>query len=303
VRGPPGTQERRETLGVTGEHPFWVLNRAQPRFVPVRELGMGDVLALADGGTAEVIAKHMKLAEVGENFTTYNFEVAEFHTYFAGEAEVWVHNQGAACDRVKSIYQKMRDRGEAPWNAFKRTVARVSGAAEKKVPSQVFHKAAGECMEDILKTPGMRLPSYKEMATVNGGHFASWKSLGSMPEDAYKQMLGDFDVFDNLHQQWIRHKLEVHHGVPKAIMRKLGIPSSVWDDSPAFLTTMMEHRVGLESLHGRMAARGIDLRNLDAWNNNPDGLREALMDAYSDAGLPDLWNQCSVFIDSHLPAP
>ncbi|MCG3183562.1 MAG: hypothetical protein ICCCNLDF_01666 [Planctomycetes bacterium] len=41
-------------------------------------------------------------------FTTYNFEVADWHTYFA--AHVWVHNEGRLCDkaldRLADVYRR-----------------------------------------------------------------------------------------------------------------------------------------------------------------------------------------------------
>jgi len=99
--------------------------------------------------------------------------------------------------------------------------------------------------------------------------------------------------------QWIQIALESHHGVPRAISSFLGIPSDKWDDAPAFLTTMLDHRVGLDSLHGAMRARGIDLSNIGANFGGTDGparLVKALMDAYDHAGIPDFGSQCKQFL-------
>jgi hypothetical protein len=52
--------------------------------VPAGELQAGDELRLANGGQAIVTANTRETAPLGETFTTYNFEVADFHTYFAG---------------------------------------------------------------------------------------------------------------------------------------------------------------------------------------------------------------------------
>ncbi|MCA9249370.1 MAG: hypothetical protein KDA42_19750 [Planctomycetales bacterium] len=89
---------REEQLTGTGEHPFYVHQRGA--FVPAKELEIGHRLSLADGAHAEVVAIAVDNAAPGERFTTYNFEVAEHHTYFVGHAAVWVHNQGDLCGDV-----------------------------------------------------------------------------------------------------------------------------------------------------------------------------------------------------------
>ena len=63
----------------TAPHPFYVVGKG---FVAASELTAGDDLSLADGSVADVIGLTIQLAASGESFTTYNFEVADFHTYF-----------------------------------------------------------------------------------------------------------------------------------------------------------------------------------------------------------------------------
>lgn len=139
------------------------------------------------------------------------------------------------------------------------------------------------------------------MSRTNRGHFVNWKSLDELEQDAFKEYLGDVDIpTDEAQTSWIRIKLEVHHGIPKSISRHLGIPSNKWDDTPAFLTTMKNHRVGLESLHGKMEANGIDLKNLREFNPNipddVDRLKNLLKKSYEDAGIGDLWPHCEAFL-------
>jgi hypothetical protein len=97
-----GTGVRVEEIVCTGEHPFYARsNRGPPGFVEARSLCVGDALTLAAGGEAAVVSMRQEVAPTGQTFTTYNFEVADFHTYFAGPAGgVWVHNSGADCERV-----------------------------------------------------------------------------------------------------------------------------------------------------------------------------------------------------------
>lgn len=79
-----------ETLSTTAGHPFYVSDKAC--FVEACELNTGDTLFLPEGRTAAVTGIRIERAEPGTSFTTYNFAVADTHTYFAGKAGVWVHN-------------------------------------------------------------------------------------------------------------------------------------------------------------------------------------------------------------------
>lgn len=54
-------------------------------------------------------------------FTTYNFEVADWHTYFVGEPGVWVHNSAQACERAFSIWKRLKGHEELDdFAAFRR---------------------------------------------------------------------------------------------------------------------------------------------------------------------------------------
>ncbi len=93
-----------EEIVGTGEHPFWVEDLGT--FLPMRDLQPGMRLSLAKaGGTAIVTGNVSKRGLQCERFTTYNFEVADFHTYFVGESGVWVHNTGKEpCEKIFSQF-------------------------------------------------------------------------------------------------------------------------------------------------------------------------------------------------------
>ena len=76
-----------EELVCTGGHPFFVENKG---FVSAKDLSVGDILRLSNGVLIPISAISIEKLERPE--TTYNFEVAEFHTYYVGENEVLVHN-------------------------------------------------------------------------------------------------------------------------------------------------------------------------------------------------------------------
>ena len=81
-----------EELVCTGGHPFFVKDKG---FVSAKNLSVDDILRLSNGALIPVSAISVEKLENPE--TTYNFEVADFHTYYVGESEVLVHNM---CERA-----------------------------------------------------------------------------------------------------------------------------------------------------------------------------------------------------------
>ena len=81
-----------EELVCTGGHPFFVKDKG---FVSAKDLLVGDILRLSDGALVAISAIAIEKLERPE--ATYNFEVADFHTYYVGKNEVLVHNM---CERA-----------------------------------------------------------------------------------------------------------------------------------------------------------------------------------------------------------
>ena len=78
-----------EEIVCTGGHPFYVVGL--DKFLPARELKLHEKVLLSDGsyGTIDSIGIESLL----EPEVTYNFEVADYHTYYVGECNVLVHNR------------------------------------------------------------------------------------------------------------------------------------------------------------------------------------------------------------------
>jgi RHS repeat-associated protein len=74
-----------ERVDATVEHPFWVVDRG---WVAAGDLRPGDEVSTSHGGRARVLSA----TSTERTTTVYNFEVEQFHTYFVGEAGLWVHN-------------------------------------------------------------------------------------------------------------------------------------------------------------------------------------------------------------------
>jgi hypothetical protein len=152
-----GDGEPDEELIGTGEHPFWVENYRS--FVPMRDLRPGMRLALAQRGTVAIVTGSVsKRGPPGERFTTYNFEVEDFHTYFVGEARVWVHNSGQApCELARAAMETLRAQSGDSWIAMREALSRFSFA---DLSSRTRLKLFNETRQEVLagRWPGGTAP-------------------------------------------------------------------------------------------------------------------------------------------------
>ena len=223
-----------EQLTGTAEHPFYVLNRKEPAFVPMGELQIGDSLFLANGQQTQVKGLTRERAPPNQTFTTYNFEVQDFHTYFVGKSGVWVHNTGRApCEKVFAIYSRYRNRGLDPWEAFEETVRRTPG-----VPSRTYGLAAGDAMDELyrLKAAGenVSIPTHTQVRELMIGRNLEY-SPTLIPEGSFFATLQP----DEAASLFRRLRLESHHTAPRKFQEWLGIPEEKWNDAPAYLTTFL----------------------------------------------------------------
>ena len=94
-----------EEIVCTGGHPFYVLNAAEERqkvnyegqtegtrgaWICANKLQVGDEVLLSDGSVSVIGDVQHETLTAPE--TTYNFEVADFHTYYVSDSKVLVHN-------------------------------------------------------------------------------------------------------------------------------------------------------------------------------------------------------------------
>ncbi len=93
-----------ELVGTT-THPFWV--KQLSAWVPMGELKPGYQLHMAGNECAVVESVRCEEAPIGQCFTTYNFSVADWQTYFVASSNskedspsIWVHNVGGFCDKA-----------------------------------------------------------------------------------------------------------------------------------------------------------------------------------------------------------
>ena len=76
-----------ETIEATSNHPFYVVGEG---FKPAGELKQNDRVHLWDGSLT--VVESVEPVECDEAVKVYNFEVADYHTYFVGDTGVLVHN-------------------------------------------------------------------------------------------------------------------------------------------------------------------------------------------------------------------
>ena len=119
-----------EEIVCTGGHPFYVLNAENDRkhvlyenakldtkgkWICAQDLKIGDQILTSDG-TCAIIDK-IQVEQLSKPETTYNFEVADFHTYYVCDSKMLVHNRCVTA--IKNDTAIARDIvGEGPYGTY-----------------------------------------------------------------------------------------------------------------------------------------------------------------------------------------
>ena len=82
-----------ELIQATPEHPFMLKNG---QWMSAGQLTTGDMVQTAENK----VVRLKSIATDAQRQEVHNFEVADFHTYFVGEAGVWVHNTDCGGDKL-----------------------------------------------------------------------------------------------------------------------------------------------------------------------------------------------------------
>jgi len=77
-----------ETITCTNEHPFYSPVKG---WIVACQLRAGDVLVMLNG--ERIVVEQVQHELLESPVTVYNFEVADFHTYYVGEKTVLTHNK------------------------------------------------------------------------------------------------------------------------------------------------------------------------------------------------------------------
>ncbi len=131
---PPSASDGEQTVRSTVGHPYYVEGRG---FVHAKDLKPGDQLRGSQGEALVVVGLAIKAEEADH----YNFEVAEWHTYFVSETEadpaVWVHNAKCGVPEINKGFAIWFDKLSAP-----------------QLDKLWKNKRVRETIEDRLRHPG-----------------------------------------------------------------------------------------------------------------------------------------------------
>ncbi len=156
-----------ELLECTTVHPFFVVHgsesgmktegsspmadRANGTWVEACDLEPGMMLLSSGGSLVEIT----QIETVNRNETTYNFEVADWHTYCVGEQNVVVHNDSTKCrdDWKKCLKEAVKDGADAAHSYYNsaRTGRLKSGIAGLDAGMQLGQIIVG--IIDAVTTP------------------------------------------------------------------------------------------------------------------------------------------------------
>ena len=217
--------EADEELVCTAEHPFYVGNRERPGFVEAGELQVGDEFRLADGGAAAVLGLRTEVAAEGKPFTTYNIEVADFHTYFVGRSGVWVHNFSEVfCDAFYTLTRAVqKDMGIAEGAETGQRLEIVKGAlrriniARKEEAAEFVNQSLHTVgREELLKANGNStlVPTVRDFRDAR----LEFRAQAKVPKGE------DFSYWYDIHHLWEKWATEM-----------LEIPSNLRDTCPGLV--------------------------------------------------------------------
>jgi hypothetical protein len=144
-------------LSGTKDHPFWSLTRND--WVPMGDLRIGEALRLKDGRRAEIVSLREENVPQGACFTTYNFEVEDWHTYYvapkgSSSADlIWVHNvcEGKIPQKTKTTSQPQHNN-----NAKAAPPAQVKPPSPKQAPAAETETSAPKIGEPTHLARGKR---------------------------------------------------------------------------------------------------------------------------------------------------
>jgi len=128
-----------EPLGVTSNHPLWSEDRED--WIPAGEIRIGEMVATTDA-SARLLRRQAKPGL----HTVYNIEVHRTHSYHVGSLGLMAHNTGLECERVFSVYERLKTKNG-------KTVNEAFEWIQTKMPN-VAVITMGKSMEEAMKDVG-----------------------------------------------------------------------------------------------------------------------------------------------------
>ena len=159
-----------ETLGVTAGHPFHVDGKG---WVQAGQLQIGDELSSWKAGETQTV---QAITHDAQHHDTYNFEVADYHTYFVGNDCVWVHN--TCWKSVKQFGHTFSEHGAGAKNTLRLTDRARAGTAQGQWLNN--QKAADYLSELTVDGPAtFRIPDGLGQVIMSDGRItpATWANV------------------------------------------------------------------------------------------------------------------------------
>ncbi|MFD9616614.1 polymorphic toxin-type HINT domain-containing protein [Streptomyces virginiae] len=171
-----------DEITATREHPFW--SPSEQTWVEAADIRPGMTLETA-GVTAAVVTENRAFTD---HVKTYNFSVADFHTYYvlAGSTPILVHN--AACEPWTS-YRKFDDDGH-PVDLTQLPTNEALGAAEKWLGPGYYESVQGSGR--YLSKDGTRVARMGETDITgqhSGGPHMNFERMAPNPKKPGKSMV------------------------------------------------------------------------------------------------------------------
>ncbi|WP_238403834.1 polymorphic toxin-type HINT domain-containing protein [Paenibacillus paridis] len=180
-------------MEATAEHSFWLDSKG---WTFVKDLKVGDLLVSSDGTKLAIV----KIEKEPREATVYNFEVADFHSYFVSNLGVWVHNcavKGAG----NSVWQPTAKNADL-WNKgklkahFDKHGSTEFGAKSSKEYSDMAYEFGTRISDSIVQTTtngyvNRYEPSTQSIfvGTENGGRIKFFYKWDGRPDDMVIQTL------------------------------------------------------------------------------------------------------------------
>lgn len=117
-----------QIIETTDNHPFWVDGKG---WVLSIDLKVGDELLQSNGNRLKI--KDIEVIHYHDKIEVYNFTVADFHTYFVSDLEIWVHNINEFCGTGSDLA-----------NLAKHSTKSIDGLPDVKVSAEIVNSAAIE---------------------------------------------------------------------------------------------------------------------------------------------------------------
>ena len=167
-----------DVIIATPEHPIWI--NEERKFIRAISLQKNQSVSLVNAGSARIVDVKSCHAEPGKRFTTYNFEVEEFHTYFVGKFGIWVHNTGRApCEIIFSTFVDTARKLSLTGNALKakrfEILVETRTTLKKGIPrraARVWGRSAADVSQKMLDDYAAGLIQHADLPSVK-----DWRSL------------------------------------------------------------------------------------------------------------------------------